>query len=213
VRPTDRDERTLEGWLRDTASPIPPEVIDASLAAIATTPQRRRRWRVWPQLEVHRLAGMATVLILAAVASAGLLRTSQPGFVPGSAPEAPVGFAGTWVTMNCAQWWQADRIDCSISGDSSELRLTIGPGEEPIASYADNAAGCSSTSVSPTRFTASGIGRYERPFLWLTFSATGCSSFGRNGDGRLQLYHDPGSDTLWEDEDGDGWGLIWRRSR
>ena len=212
MTPPDRDERTLEAWLRDTAAPIPPEVIDASLSTVRTTPQQRPGWRGWPQLEVYRLAGLAAAVILAAVGSAVLLRTSQPMFVPGLAPAAPSAFPGVWTTIDCAQWWQGDRVDCSVWGDSSELRMTIGPGEQPNATYTDSAAQCAARSAAPTRLTANGVGTFEQPFLWLTFTTIGCRSFGKDGDGRLQLYHDPGSDTLWEDEDGDEWGLIWRRA-
>jgi hypothetical protein len=27
----------------------------------------------------------------------------------------------------------------------------------------------------------------------------------------IQLYYDPGSDTIWEDTDGDGLGTLWSR--
>ena len=202
----------LQAWLRDTASPIPPEVIEASLTAMHNVPQRGAGWRGWPHLAVFRLGGLAAAVVLATIASAAFLRTSQPMFVPGAAPAAPTGFAGAWVTVDCAQWWQGTRVDCSVWGDSSELRMTIGLGNAPISSYEDSSAVCSARSGSPTHFNANGIGAYEKPYLWLTFTTTGCPSFGNAGDGRLQLYHDPGSDTLWEDENGDDWGLIWRRA-
>jgi hypothetical protein len=212
VTPIDPDERTLEAWLLDAAAPIPPEVVEASLRVIGTTPQQRRGWTAWAQVEVHRLVGIAAAVVLATVASAALLRTSQPTFVPGSAPGSPTGFAGVWVTIDCAQWWQGDRVDCSVWGDSSQLRMMIGEGEAPLASYEDSSARCSVRSGGPDRFVPDGIGTHERPYLWLALATNGCPSFGNDGDGRLQLYRDPGSDTLWEDEDGDDWALIWRRA-
>jgi hypothetical protein len=29
----------------------------------------------------------------------------------------------------------------------------------------------------------------------------------------MQFYWDAGSDTLWQDEDGDGYGYIWYRAK
>jgi hypothetical protein len=47
--------------------------------------------------------------------------------------------------------------------------------------------------------------------LWVTFYKSGCGAFGMGGY-TIQLYHDPGSDTVWEDPDGDGWGVTWYRA-
>ena len=210
---SDRDELTIAVWLRDTASPIPPKVVDATLTAIHATRQSRPGWRSWPRIEIFRLAGLAAAIGLVAVASYAFLRTSLPGIAPGAPSAAPTGFQGTWETIDCAQWWQDGRpVNCSVWGDSSKLRLTVGPGTEPTATYEDSSAICPARPAELPPFTAGGTGTFAPPHLWLTFASAGCPSFGNGGDGRVQLYRDPGSDTLWEDEDGDGWGLIWRRA-
>jgi len=209
----DRNELTLAAWLRDTASPIPPRVVDATLTAIHATRQSPAGWRSWPRIEVIRLAGVAAAVVLVAITSFVVLRTPLPGSAPATAAATPTGLEGAWETIDCAQWWQDGRpVDCSRWGDSSHLRMTVGPGTEPAATYEDSSAVCPARPGALPRFTASGTGTFISPHLWLTFASTGCPSFGNEGNGRVQLYRDPGSDTLWEDEDGDGWGLIWRRA-
>jgi hypothetical protein len=208
-----RDELTLAAWLRDTASPIPPEVADTTLTVIHATPQSRSGWRSWPRIETFRLAGLAGAVALVAITTFAVLRTTVPASAPGGIATAPTGFEGTWETIDCAQWWRGGRpVDCSVWGDSSRLRLTVGLGTEPTVTYEDSSAVCPARPAELPRFTVSGTGTFTPPHLWLTFASTGCPSFGKNGDGAVQLYRDPGSDTLWEDEDGDGWGLIWRRA-
>lgn len=127
-----------------------------------------------------------------------------------AAPAA--GFAGVWRTVDCAQWWEDGHVDCAVWGDGSQLSMTIGEGDTPRATFQDSFASvCANGGSASTRWVAAGTGIYEDIFLWLTFTKSGCGSFGQGGYGGVQLYHDPGSDTLWEDEDGDGWGYIWYR--
>jgi len=146
---------------------------------------------------------------LIAVAAATAL-TFAVAAVALAAPSS--GFAGVWRSVDCAQWWEDGHVDCSVWGDSSQLSLTIGDGTAPRATFQDSyATVCANGGSSATRWVSAGSGAYEDVFLWLTFMKSGCGSFGQGGYGAAQLYHDPGSDTLWEDEDGDGWGIVWYR--
>jgi hypothetical protein len=92
------------------------------------------------------------------------------------------------------------------------MTLAIGPGDQPSITFQDTFASYCEHNDSPaTRYVAAGYGEYDDIFLWVTFHKTGCGSFGQGGSTGSQLYHDPGSDTIWEDEDGDDWGYIWYR--
>ena len=130
-----------------------------------------------------------------------------------ASPGAPAGFAGIWKAIDCAQWWEDGHVDCSIWGDGSDLRLSVTTGEAPRVTFQDvYASFCANNGAAAVRWVAAGYGMYEDIFLWLTFTKSGCGAFGKGGYGGIQLYHDPGSDTLWEDEDGDGWGIVWNRA-
>jgi hypothetical protein len=125
---------------------------------------------------------------------------------------APSGFVGGWRTIDCATSGDAG-ADCAVWGDGSVMTLSISPGEAPHAVFQDTYASvCASNGSQSTRWVAVGTGEYDAEYLWLTFTKSGCGSFGMGGYGGVQLYYDPGSDTIWQDEDGDGWGLIWYRT-
>jgi len=135
-----------------------------------------------------------------------------------AAAGALTGFAGNWTATDCATWWEENEdgshdVDCSIWGDGSSLTLHIGPGDHPRVVFQDSyASTCANNGSSTERWVAAGSGEYDDIFLWLTFSKSGCGSFGMGGYGGVQLYHDPGSDTIFEDGDGDGWGTNWYRA-
>jgi len=207
------DEERLRSWLREQARPMPAEALDRALLTTRSTSQLRQRvWRDWPSRRLILAFGSVAAAVVILVAIAPLGRLVRPAFPYGPGAGTATGFEGTWSSTDCAQWWtDGGATDCARWGDGSTLRLTIGSGERPAATYDD--ASCLASGAAPTAFTALGTGMYERPFLWIVFDRRGCDSFGAAGDGRLQLYRDPGSDTLWEDEDGDGWGLIWHRVR
>lgn len=126
----------------------------------------------------------------------------------------PSGFAGTWTTIDCAQWWEEPHIvDCAFWGDASELTLGIGPGSTPAVTFHDAFASvCANSGSRTTRWVAAGTGEFDDTFFWPTYTKSGCGTFGMGGYSGDALYHDPGSDTLWEDPDGDGWGYIWYRA-
>ena len=151
-----------------------------------------------------RIRSAAAAAILASFAAVALV-------APAIADSPATGFTGRWESIDCASYLGAP-ADCSISGDGSLQTLTIGPGTTPVATYQDSFARFCANNGSPsTRWVAVGTGEYEDIFLSLTFFKSGCGAFGMGGYGGVQLYHDPGSDTIWEDEDGDGYGLIWNR--
>jgi hypothetical protein len=126
-------------------------------------------------------------------------------------PPAISGFVGQWVTADCATTPDGV-VDCGLWGDGSTMSLTIGTGEYPQVTIRDSfAIGCQVEGNPATRFTASGVGTYDGDHLWVDFSRGGCGRF-RPAVFTIQLYHDPGSDTLWEDEDGDEFGYIWYRA-
>lgn len=126
------------------------------------------------------------------------------------------GYAGTWAAVDCATWWEegpdGHLVDCNTWGDGSIQTLTIGRGDAPRVTYQDAYASYCANNESPsTRWVAAGTGYYDGGQLWPVFSKSGCGAFGQGGYAGAALYHDPGSDTLWEDPDGDGWGLVWYR--
>jgi hypothetical protein len=133
--------------------------------------------------------------------------------VAGAIASSPAtGFTGTWEAIDCATS-EIGEVDCSVAGDGSTMELVIGPGSTPRAIFQDTyATACADNGNANTRWVAAGTGEYDDIFLWLTFSKSGCGTFGKGGYGGVQLYHDPGSDTIWWDADGDGWGNLWYRT-
>jgi hypothetical protein len=144
--------------------------------------------------------------VAAVFASSALMALAAPV----AANSAATGFSGRWQSIDCASLEGAPP-DCSVWGDGSLQFMTIGPGATPAATYQDTYASVCADNGGPSRWVAAGSGEYDDIFLWLTFTKSGCGTFGMGGYGGVQLYHDPGSDTIWEDEDGDGYGLIWYR--
>lgn len=148
---------------------------------------------------------------VAATVLAGALVAAWTTPVFANAPSA--GFPGQWATFECAQWWEEPHVvDCDRWGDGSTITLGIGRGRTPAAVYQDTySSWCSLSGSANTRWVATGSGEYEgTDTLWLNFTRSGCGALATDGF-TIQLYHDAGSDTLWEDEDGDGWGLVWHR--
>ncbi|HLA16604.1 MAG TPA: hypothetical protein VJZ72_06845, partial [Candidatus Limnocylindrales bacterium] len=82
-------ERLLDTWLGDDGSTLPDRVIDASLAQIDTTPQRRVLIRVpWRNPFVNNYAKMALTAVVAVVVVVGGIALLRPGTSsgPGGAP-------------------------------------------------------------------------------------------------------------------------------
>ena len=130
-----------------------------------------------------------------------------------ASPSSSHGFPGSWETIDCAQDGSGT-VDCGVWGDGSRMTLSIAIGDQPKVSFADEyASSCVNAGSRSARWVGAGTGYYEDIFLYAELSKTGCGRYQQGASVTFQLYHDPGSDTLWEDEDGDGWGLIWVRSR
>ena len=141
-----------------------------------------------------------------------LFETDKSLTCEGSSHTASHGFPGSWQSVDCAQWWEDGHVDCGVWGDGSELSLTIGQGDSPRIGLQDTyASWCANQGSNSTRFVASGYGTYSGGLLTPTYTKSGCGRVGAGGFVGADLYHDPGSDMLWEDPDGDGWGIIWYR--
>lgn len=124
---------------------------------------------------------------------------------------AASGFVGQWTTTDCATSPEGE-IHCEVWGDGSLMALRIGVGARPRVTFQDfYASGCDNQGSPSTHWVGAGRGVYEDIFLFVELDKTGCGINQLRSDVVFQLYHDPGSDTLWEDEDGDGWGYIWYR--
>lgn len=123
------------------------------------------------------------------------------------------GYSGSWETIDCAQWWEDGHVDCGVYGDGSRQTLNIGRGDTPRISFADDyATSCVNAGSRSARWVGSGYGYYDGGFLWVVLTRTGCGTYQQGSTVEAQLYYDQGSDTIWEDEDGDGWGWVYRRS-
>lgn len=180
------------------------EAVDPRVrAAVIREAQGRGGMSPWSLLAA---ATLLAILLAGLVAVAG-------GFIRPT--RLADGFGGTWTTTDCAAWWEerpsGHLMDCDRWGDGSSMTLRIESGGRPRMTFRDADSSCASGSGSPPTSLAEGIGVYEGIFLSTTFPTDGCRSIGIGKDGELQLYRDAGSDTLWADEDGDGWGLIWYR--
>ena len=144
-----------------------------------------------------------------------LLLISQLALAPTAVASASSshGFPGGWTTTDCAAWWEDGHIDCGVWGDGSAMTMRIGIGDTPKVSFADSyASSCVNAGSPSVRWVGAGAGFYDDIFLWVNLSKTGCGVYQMGNPVSFQLYHDPGSDTLWEDEDGDGWGYVWYRT-
>ena len=80
-------ERILDAYLAPEADRLPDRVIDAALADIARTPQRRAvrvPWRFPTMPALSRATGIAAVALVAAVGAGGLIYLNSPGGDGGS---------------------------------------------------------------------------------------------------------------------------------
>lgn len=144
-------------------------------------------------------------IILVAVASLTLAPTAL------ASPSSTHGFAGNWATTDCAHIDSVLR--CDVWGDGSPMTLTIGRGDTPRVSFQDSyAISCDLAGSPSTRWIGKGTGYYFEIWLFAPLDKTGCGTYQAGSAIELQFYYDPGSDTLWEDEDGDSAGYIWHRA-
>lgn len=134
-----------------------------------------------------------------------------------AAPPSATGFTGGWTTTDCVVWWEEPHDPAADCGDGSRMYLQIGPGETPRATFQDEyASSCDGAGSPATRFVGAGRGEYYLSgsdlHLEVTLHKTGCGVVNQGLGIRLAFYWDAGSDTLWEDEDGDGFGYVWHRT-
>lgn len=124
----------------------------------------------------------------------------------GSHPE----LEGTWESIDCAS--TGEGVDCNVWGDGSTMFLTIGSTREPTVELVDTYSTYCADQGLDTVFTATGQGDYVRDGIWLNFDGSWCGSTPVDiAPYSVGLYFDPGSGTMWEDPDGDGWGYVWYR--
>lgn len=125
------------------------------------------------------------------------------------------GFVGTWEAIDCAYYSESGVLDCERWGDGSRMTLQISAGATPAVTYQDEYSSiCEEQGSSSTRWVAAGKGEYLGAALFVTLSKSGCGRFDATSNetgAPRQLYWDEGSDTVWEDSDGDGYGYLWRR--
>jgi hypothetical protein len=151
----------------------------------------------------------------------GLLVVSSLSFAPAvlAAPPSSSGFVGSWTAIDCPSFEGAPP-DCDVPwseggplGDASDLTLLIGPGDAPRVTFQDfYGSSCANAGSPATHWTGAGRGTYEDIYLFVPLDNAGCGAF-QPSDIELQFYWDEGSDTLWEDEDGNSLGTLWIRAR
>ncbi|TAK01417.1 MAG: hypothetical protein EPO36_05135 [Chloroflexota bacterium] len=151
--------------------------------------------------------------MLTAGLTAALLLAAVPGFASAGGP--PLGFAGVWTAVDCATWWEETPdghvVDCDVWGDGSTIILAVGRGANPHVFFADTYSSLCADQGLPTSFSGVGRGTYEQAsgMLFIHVDTT-CGSVSQ-GWLDIGFYRDPGSDTLWSDDDGDGWGWALTR--
>src|SRR5258705_6010225 len=75
---------------------------------------------------------------------------------------------------------------------------------QPVAELIDEdkaGANCRDTQRRPGVQPNMMIGEYGDIFLFVTLFKSGCGTSGTGGVDSLELYWDPGSDTVWDDHD------------
>lgn len=111
-------------------------------------------------------------------------------------PNSVTGFTGHWTAIDL---------------DGSSLTMHIGRGDAPRVRLRDSYSSCADSGSPSTPWVGFGTGEYFEIWLFVNFEKTHCGASGKGNPLTLQFYWDPGSDTLWEDEDGDGVGVTWYR--
>jgi hypothetical protein len=203
---------------------MPDHVREAILADVP------RRGQVGPTADrfgrsgrVFAALATAAVVVLAVVYAPTILDRYGPApagvqnATPATSSRLPLeseGFGGSWRATNCAthesELPDGHPVDCERWGDGTTLMLWIEPGQGSAVTMTGARVGsCRGRGGVASDPPAPGPGS----FLLLEFQQADCGGVGLGDDQTVWLYHDPGSDTLWLDDDGDGWGLIWHRTR
>ena len=132
-------------------------------------------------------------------------RAGSAGFCEAA---AGAGYDGSWQATDCAASGPA--LNCGLWGDGSQLRLDIGSGEQPEARFRDTAAaGCGPDGTAGPG-EATGRAKFEGVHLWITFTNVTCMATSDSYQNPMQLYKALSDAGLWQDPDGDEWGIVWR---
>ena len=108
-------DRAVDRWLDEGSDATPPEVIDAVLLAVRSTPQEREFRAPWRTTSMTSYLRVAAVIALAAIASTGAIITFGPG---GS------GFGGTNATPSPSPALLARGNFMTSVGEAVELEAT-----------------------------------------------------------------------------------------
>lgn len=180
-----------------TPRPVP----DAVRATVIGHARGRRESSPWGLLLV---ASLVVIAIAAIVVVAGQAKPTPP----------TIGFIGTWTTRDCATWWvnaaTEDTQDCERWGDGTELTLRIDAADPgAVTLVGPNVVSCTGVPDRPRQGIPPfpGAGNY----MLVHLESTACGDITLAEDATLDFYRDFGSDTIWLDPDGDGWGLNWSR--
>ena len=123
-------DRAVDRWLDDGSDATPPEVINAVLLAVRSTPQERRSW--WPAWRTNRMttyaksiAAAAAVVVVVIVGYQFLPAGSGSGGTNATPSPSPVLLArGTFVIRD----WGRVEFEATREGSTVTGRMAIGEG-------------------------------------------------------------------------------------
>ena len=119
-------DRAVDQWLDEGSDATPPEVIDAVLLAVRSTPQERDFGVPWRTTSMTSYLRVAAVIALAAIASTAAISTFGPGgsgFGGTNATPSPspaLLARGNFVTVLGAVELEATGVGSSVTG-----RMTV----------------------------------------------------------------------------------------
>jgi len=166
---------------------------------------------------ITRPASRWTLLVAAALLLLGLVGWALLQGGGRTTPLDRLAMAGTWTARHCATHPLGGpgnhAYDCTKWGRDVQLTMTIGAGIAPLVRISNEAGDRCETVREPAasaHVDATRTGGDSGTFLWLVFNAP-CDLVPVNADGNTELFHNKFDDEIWDDPDGDDWGLIWTR--
>jgi len=138
--------------------------------------------------------------------NAKLMIVSMIVAIPFISPQARADQNDSHSVSGFTGFWTATDLD------GSSMTMHIGPGVTPRVKLRDSYSNCASADSPAAPWVGFGTGEYFEIWLFVNFEKTRCGACGNGDPVTLQFYWDAGSDTLWEDEDGDGVGVTWYRA-
>ena len=215
MRSDEEIERLLSDWLETEAHPLPPKVLESVLDAVLRVPQDASPHPRTFRFGSHAIGLVTAAAVVLLLAVAGGLAVDRIGPALLGSRSVP-GMSGTWTSLDCATFWVerpdgTHLTDCDRWGDSSIQTLRIGRGDMPAVTFEDSDASSCASSSDPPLWLGSGTGKYEDIYLFVTLDEGACGTDQPATTLERQLYYDRGSDAMFEDEDGDGFGYVWRR--